>query len=123
MEPVFDACKLAEGAGATFVGREATLQTPALKDLLKAAISHKGFSVAEVLSDCTEIFGRKNALGNSAEMVLKQKHVMIPEHKGNRVADPFRPNPFPSGVFVDTQRAEYGELYEQVRKRARGETS
>ncbi len=123
MEPVFDACKLAEGAGATFVGREATLQTPALKDLLKAAISHKGFSVAEVISDCTEIFGRKNALGNSAEMVLKQKHVMIPEHKGNRVADPFRPNPFQTGVFVEQERPEYGELYEQVRKRARGETS
>ncbi len=29
-EPTFDACKLAVGAGATFVGREATLQVPTL---------------------------------------------------------------------------------------------
>ncbi len=119
MEPVFDACKLAEGAGATFVGREATLQTPALKDLFKAAIAHKGFSVTEVISDCTEIFGRKNALGSSPEMVLKQKKVMIPAHTDNRVPEPFKPHPFETGIFVRQQRPEYGEVYEALKARVR----
>ena len=32
-EPTFDACRLAEAAGASFVGREVTLQAPALKNL------------------------------------------------------------------------------------------
>ena len=119
MEPVFDACKLAEGAGASFVGREATLQTPALKDLFKAAIAHKGFSLTEVISDCTEIFGRKNALGSSPEMVLKQKKVMIPAHTDNRVPEPFKPHPFETGVFVRQERPEYGEVYEALRARVR----
>ena len=35
LEPVFDACKLAEAAGAGLVGREVTLQVPALKNLIK----------------------------------------------------------------------------------------
>src|SRR3990172_6672973 len=64
-EPTFDACALAEAAGASLVGREITLQTPALKNLLKAGIAHPGFAFIEVLSDCTEIYGRKNDLGNS----------------------------------------------------------
>ncbi len=121
VEPVFDACKLAEGAGASFVGREATLQIPALKDLLKKAIAHPGFSFTEVISDCTEIFGRKNALGNSAEMVLRQKHVMIPEHTDNRVPQPFRPNPFPTGVFVRQERPEYGQVMEDLKARHQGQ--
>ncbi len=117
MEPVFDACRLAEGAGASFVGREATLQIPTLKDLLKEAIAHEGFSFVEVISDCTEIFGRKNALGSSPEMVLKQKKVMIPERSDNRIAQPFRPNPFPTGVFVRQERPEYGAAYRQMCER------
>ncbi|HFQ15679.1 MAG TPA: 2-oxoacid:ferredoxin oxidoreductase subunit beta, partial [Rhodobacteraceae bacterium] len=58
-EPVFDACKLAAAAGAGFVGREATLQVPTLKDLIAKGIDHKGFAFVEIISDCTEIFGRK----------------------------------------------------------------
>ncbi len=121
MEPAFDACRLAEGAGAAFVGREATLQVPALKDILKEAIAHKGFSMVEVLSDCTEIFGRKNAMGSSPEMVLKQKNIMRPERGDNRVPEPFRPKPFPTGVFVRRERPEYGDLLAARKARAKGE--
>ncbi|HED13918.1 MAG TPA: 2-oxoacid:ferredoxin oxidoreductase subunit beta, partial [Gammaproteobacteria bacterium] len=59
-EPVFDACQLVAGAGASFVGREMTLQTPTLKNLIREGIANPGFSFIEVLSDCTEIYGRKN---------------------------------------------------------------
>ncbi|MEE1567367.1 MAG: thiamine pyrophosphate-dependent enzyme, partial [Arenicellales bacterium] len=82
-EPVFDACELAAVAGASLVGREITLQTPSLKDLFKAALAHHGFSFVEVISDCTEIYGRKNDLGNSPEMILKQKSSIRPESYGN----------------------------------------
>jgi len=111
-EPAFDACRLAEAAGAGFVGREATLQVPTLKDLIKEAISHNGFSFVEVLSDCTEIYGRKNDMGNSAEMVLNQKSGMRPESYGNRVDEPFRPNAFPTGVLARNDRPEYRQSYD-----------
>ncbi len=119
-EPVFDACRLAEAAGATFVGREATLQLPTLKNLIRDALAHRGFSFVEVISDCTEIFGRKNALGNAPEMVLRQKAGMRPEGWGNRVDRPFRPHPFAVGVFVRKERPEYRELWEQTVRRSRG---
>ncbi len=110
-EPAFDACKLAEAAGAGLVGREVTLQTPALKNLIKEAIRHRGFSFVEVISDCTEIYGRKNDLGSSPEMILSQKSSMRPASYGNRVDQPFRPNPFATGVLARSDRAEYADAY------------
>jgi len=111
IEPVFNACDLAAAAGAGFVGREVTLQTPALKNLLRQALDHDGFSFVEVISDCTEIFGRKNDLGESPEMILSQKGSMRPDSYGNVVDEPFRPNHMKTGVFAETDRPEYGAVY------------
>jgi 2-oxoglutarate ferredoxin oxidoreductase subunit beta len=111
LEPAFDACALATAAGAGLVGREVTLQTPTLKDLIKTAIGHPGFAFVEVISDCTEIYGRKNELGSSPEMILSQKAAMRPEAYDNRVDRPFRPNPFATGVLAVNQRPEYAEAY------------
>ncbi len=106
-EPAFDACTLAEAAGAGFVGREATLQVPTLKDLIAEALVYDGFSFVEIISDCTEIYGRKNDLGNSPEMILSQKAVMRPDSYGNAVDQPFRPNPFRTGVLARNEHPEY----------------
>ncbi|MDH3475211.1 MAG: 2-oxoacid:ferredoxin oxidoreductase subunit beta [Rhodospirillales bacterium] len=114
-EATFDSCRLAEAAGAGFVGREVTLQTPTLKNLLKEAISHEGFSFVEVISDCTEIYGRKNDLGNSPEMILNQKSQMRPESYGGVIVDrPFRPNALPTGVLARNDRPEYGATYRRA---------
>jgi len=110
-EPVFDACALATGAGAGLVGREVTLQTPALKNLIRDGISHRGFSFIEVISDCTEIYGRKNELGSSPEMVLSQKKGVRPESYGNEVDQPFRPGEWTTGVLARNERPEYGAAY------------
>ena len=113
VEPTFDACALAEGAGAGFVGREVTRQAPALKNVIKAAIAHKGFSFVEAMSDCTEIYGRKNDLGESAEMLFSQKDEMRPAAPGDDSGEPFRPYRMKAGVIVERHRPEYGETYRQ----------
>ena len=110
-EPAFDTCRLAEAAGAGFVGREITMHVPALRDLLKEGIAHPGFSFIEVLSDCTEVYGRKNNLGDSAEMVLSHKAAIRPESYGNVVDEPFRPADLEVGVLSRNQRPEYAEAY------------
>ena len=110
-EPAFDACKLAEAAGAGLVGREVTLQVPSLKNLIKEGLTHPGFAFIEVISDCTEIFGRKNELGSSPEMILRQKGSMRPDSYGNVVDRPFRPNAFETGVLARNDRPEYAESY------------
>ncbi|MGO9740765.1 MAG: 2-oxoacid:ferredoxin oxidoreductase subunit beta [Roseiarcus sp.] len=111
VEPTFDACALAEAAGASFVGREVTRQAPALKNVIKAAIAHKGFSFVEAMSDCTEIYGRKNDLGESAEMLYSQKDEMRPAAPDDPSGEPFRPHRLRGGVLAERERPEYGETY------------
>ncbi len=111
IEPVFDACALATAAGAGLVGREVTMQTPSLKNLIREAIEYPGFSFVEVISDCTEIFGRKNDLGDSPEMMLSQKAGMKPDSYGTGNDAPFRPNTLETGVLARNDRPEYGAAY------------
>lgn len=112
-EPGFDACALAAAAGAGLVGRGVTLQPPSLKDLLVEALAHPGFAFVEVLSDCTEIYGRKNDLGNSPEMILHQKAGARPERYRDEPGAPFAARPFTTGVITRNQRPEYGSVYRQ----------
>ena len=120
-EPVFDACALATGAGASFVGREVTMQVLVLRELLRAAIAHDGFSFVEVMSDCTEIYGRKNDLGASAEMMMSQKSAMRPFAYRNTVDVPFRPNTLKTGVLHQQVRPEYGRAYRAMTEALRSD--
>ena len=113
-EPVFDACALAGAAGAGFVGREVTMQVLALRDLLREALAYDGFSFVEVISDCTEIYGRKNDLGASPEMMMSQKSPMRPFAYRNTVDVPFRPNAMKTGVLTQQERPEYGQAYRDM---------
>ncbi len=90
-----------------------TRQAPALKNLIKAAIAHQGFSFVEAISDCTEIYGRKNDLGESPEMILSQKSDMRPRGYGDAADEPFRPNRLRAGILVERDRPEYGSVYRQ----------
>ena len=113
-EPHFDACALAAAAGAGFVGREVTRHVPKLKELIKAGLEHPGFAFVEVLSDCTEIFGRKNDMGSSPEMMLRQKSELRPsayrDTRGHAVpsersADRHPGEERPSGIRRDLSAA------------------
>ncbi|MBI2526024.1 MAG: 2-oxoacid:acceptor oxidoreductase family protein [Candidatus Rokubacteria bacterium] len=73
IEPAFDACRLALGAGASFVARGLTAQPLQLDDLIVQAMQHRGFSFLEVASDCPEFFGRYNDLGRGPEMLQAQR--------------------------------------------------
>jgi 2-oxoglutarate ferredoxin oxidoreductase subunit beta len=118
-EPAFDACALAAAAGAGFVGREVTHHLPRLKELVKQGLSHPGFAFVEVLSDCTEIFGRKNELGSSPEMMLRQKSEIRPSAYRDTVDTPFRSTDLQTGVLATNHRPEYGDAYRQAAARAK----
>ena len=113
-EPAFDACALATAAGAGFVGREVTHHVPKLKELIRQGLEHPGFAFIEVLSDCTEIFGRKNELGSSPEMILRQKSEIRPSAYRDTVDTPFRSTELRTGVLATNDRPEYGAAYRRA---------
>lgn len=57
-ERPFDICKLVETAGGTYVARWTTAHPAALIRVIKGALSHRGFSFIEVVSQCPTIYGR-----------------------------------------------------------------
>jgi 2-oxoglutarate ferredoxin oxidoreductase subunit beta len=118
-EPAFDACRLAVGAGATFVARGLTAYPLALDDLIAQAVTHRGFSFVEVLSDCPEYFGRYNALGRGPEMLQAQRSHLesvgealdvkkfVPGLACDTAHEP--PPSVTSGVLHREERAEFAE--------------
>ena len=65
----FDVVELAKAAGATFVARSTTYHVQQMTEIIEKAITHKGFSVVEVLTQCPTYFGRKNKIGEAADMI------------------------------------------------------
>lgn len=118
-EPAFDACALATAAGAGFVGREVTHHVPKLKALIGQGLAHPGFAFIEVLTDCTEIFGRKNDLGTSPEMILRQKSDIRPSAYRDTVDSPFRSTDLRTGVLSVIDRPEYGAACRRAAAAAR----
>ena len=118
-EPSFDACALATAAGAGYVGREVTHHVPKLKELIRGGLEHPGFAFVEVLTDCTEIFGRKNELGSSPDMILRQKSEIRPEAYRDTVDTPFRASDLATGLLSTNSRPEYGDAYRRAAAHAK----
>ena len=91
-----------------------THHVPKLKELIKAGLEHPGFAFVEILSDCTEIFGRKNDMGSSPEMIMRQKSGIRPSAYRDTVDTPFRPNDLPTGILARNDRPEYGAAYRRA---------
>jgi 2-oxoglutarate ferredoxin oxidoreductase subunit beta len=66
----FDLTGLAAAAGATYAARASTCHVALLKNYVKSGLQNKGFSVIECISTCPTYFGRKNDMGDAAQMQL-----------------------------------------------------
>lgn len=72
-EPPFDACRLLEAAGASFVARVTLYEPPRVAGIVAEAIDHRGFSFVELLSDCPVYYGRYNDLGEGPAMLAAMR--------------------------------------------------
>jgi 2-oxoglutarate ferredoxin oxidoreductase subunit beta len=113
----FDTVELAKAAGASFVARTTTYHVHQIVDVLTKAISHKGFSVVEILSQCPTYFGRKNKQGGAAEMMdfFKEKTTPI----GSK-AKQENPGLIERGIFVQKDVPEYCSEYKKIIEMAGG---
>jgi 2-oxoglutarate/2-oxoacid ferredoxin oxidoreductase subunit beta len=111
----FDIVKLAEAAGASFVARSTAYHIQQLTDIIKQAISHKGFSVVEILSQCPTYFGRKNKEGGAVDMMERMKDITTPI--GSK-AKKENPDLIERGVFVKEDKPEYCNEYKKIIEKA-----
>jgi 2-oxoglutarate ferredoxin oxidoreductase subunit beta len=113
----FDVAELSKAAGATFVARTTSYHAQQITSLIEKAISHKGFSVVEILSQCPTYFGRKNRLGGAADMMKWYK-----ENTTSVGSKAKQENPalIERGVFEEREAPEYCEEYQKIVERAMG---
>ena len=118
IENNFDACKLAEAAGASFVARGTTYDADGLDELAIMAIEKKGLSVLEIITPCPTIYGRYNRLGDAVAMLkaqcensisVEESHKMKPEELEDKII---------TGVFVNKDIPEFCEEYDLLIERA-----
>ncbi|MEY3090075.1 MAG: hypothetical protein RL113_391 [Pseudomonadota bacterium] len=115
VDPTFDACKLVEAAGASFVARESVTAPKKLEKVIKAALEHKGFAFIDALTNCHINLGRKNKMVSAMETLDWIDSITVSKTKWDGMSEEERLNFFPTGILKqDTNAAEYCDLYQMV---------
>lgn len=112
IDSAFDVVKLAIAAGASFVARSTAYHAREATEILQKAISHKGFSVVEILSQCPTHYGRKNREGDAVAMLelYKTNTAKI----GSKALEENPELMTARGIFVQEERPEYCEEYSKI---------
>ncbi len=121
IERPFDLCNLVIGAGGTFVARSTAYHARHLTNMIKEAISHKGFAFVDALSDCPTYFGRRNKLKTPWDMMNWFKNRSVMKASWEKMSLEEREGKLPIGVLAKSEAPEltevYAELVEKIRQR------
>ena len=123
IDPVFDVCKLAEGAGATYVARATVANPMQCEQILKKAIEHqkKGFAVVEIVTYCHTQFGRKNKRSRPTDNIKYLKEHSVLKAQADKMSPEELKDKIVVGEFVNIETArEYTDRYNDVIARAQG---
>lgn len=120
IDPTFNACNLAIGAGASFVARETMLDPKKLEKILVKGFSHKGFSFMDIMSNCHINLGRKNKMNSAMENLAWIDSITTPLKKWEALSEEEQLNVFPTGVLREVEQEEYCDMYAEIQKAAQG---
>lgn len=118
----FDLCRLAEGAGATFVARSTIANPKQCEKFIADGIKHKGFSVIEIISSCHTQFGRRNKFRTPIDNLNRIKDNSVPFAKAQVMSKEELAGKYVTGEFVNIQSPEYTEQYLRLVDRLKGES-
>ena len=123
IDPTFDACKLVEAAGASFIARETMLDPKKLERVLVKGFEHKGFSFIEVFSNCHVNLARKNKMATAMANLESIDSISMAKAKFDKLEPEEQKGIFPTGILKhDTEAAEYCDSYEKVKEAHKNKT-
>jgi len=123
IDPTFDACKLGEAAGASFVGRETVLDPKKLEKLFVTAFKHRGFSFLDIFSNCHVNLGRKNKMASAMENLNWIDSITVSKTKFDKLSEDEQKGLFPTGILHhDDEAVEYCDAYDTVIEAAQNKT-
>lgn len=119
IEQSFDLCRLAEAAGATFVGRATTYHNQLLIRLIVAGAKNPGFSLIEAVTHCPTSYGRRNNMTTPSDMVQWQKEKAVSIEKVKSGVAQLADDQFTIGVLHQHKAPEFTAAYMEVIRRVR----
>ncbi len=115
IDPAFDACRLVEAAGASFVAREAVTKPKKLEKVIVEALKHKGFAYVDALTNCHINLGRKNKMVSAMETLDWIDSITLTKPKYDALSEEEKKKYLPTGILKqDTEAEEYCELYQRI---------
>jgi 2-oxoglutarate ferredoxin oxidoreductase subunit beta len=120
IEPDFDICNLAIGAGASFVAKTTAFHAQEMQNYVKEALNHPGFSLLEVVAACPVIYGRLNKKGSPADMMKAMRDNSIPLTAVEKLPKEQTAGKIVRGILKREVRAEFTSEYAKLCERAAG---
>ena len=117
-ERAFDLCALTAAAGANFVARETVRPGRGLTRILRSGLENKGFSLIEVVSPCTTLFGPRNGFAAPLDMLVWLQAHGVKRQTYERLDDPEATGHFATGVLVERHEPDFLSRYEAMRRLA-----
>jgi 2-oxoglutarate ferredoxin oxidoreductase subunit beta len=117
IENSFDAMKLLEGAGATYLARIGTYYYVQMMKYMKSAFTHTGFSAIEVVTQCPIYFGRLNQFHTPYEMLVWQKDNLIFKTQAQNLSKDELTDKMIIGEFVNENKPSYLEKKQAQQER------
>ncbi|MDY6932841.1 MAG: 2-oxoacid:ferredoxin oxidoreductase subunit beta [Spirochaetota bacterium] len=114
IEHPFSISELAVTAGGAYVARGTVYHVQLLEKLIEKAITHNGFSVVEVLSNCHTQFGRKNDMVDPITMMKFFRDHAVAIEKTHEMTQESMEDKFTIGVLADLQKPVYTEEYNKI---------
>ena len=119
IERAFDMMKLADAAGATYTARITTYHVREAVKLIEKALSNKGFSLVEGISECPTYYGRKNNKGSAVQLMEWVKDNAVDVKKAEGMTEESLKGKLVIGEFKNTVEPEYTEEYQKIIDRVR----
>ena len=119
-EKHFDPSALAEAAGASFVARSTVYHATAMEKLIAEAISHRGFSLVEAVSNCHTYYGRLNKQGDPVTMINSFKEKSVPVTKARKMSPEELDGKIVIGKLYQSDTTEFCDVYQATVDRLHG---
>ncbi len=117
IEPPFKVADLVAAAGASYVARWTTYHVFQLKKAMQRAMTKKGFSFIEIVSQCPDNYGRRIGLKTGAELLRKIKEQSVRVKKAQEMSGEELQHKIVVGELCDLDRPEFvTQLHEVTRE-------
>ncbi|HDM66926.1 MAG TPA: 2-oxoacid:ferredoxin oxidoreductase subunit beta [Thermoplasmatales archaeon] len=120
VEKPFSVAELVAVCGASYVARWTTYHVKQLVEAMKEAITRRGFSFIEIISQCPINYGRALGMRSGSEFIqyFKEKSISVEEAE-NLPRDELKDR-FIVGKLVDEEREEFTEKLRWINRKVQG---